>query len=97
MDQYVYEKVYTTEFKRKDGKVVLTTFSARVLLDKRRTHIDEVLLYRHSGFTNEIGCLLFLHKLKEIEKEAKECYPRKNEDLSNEEVVECVEASETAK
>lgn len=92
---YVYEKVYVKEYTRDDGKVIVNTWTARVLLDNTRTKIEDTLIYSpYKAFTNYITCLLVAGKIKEIEKEVKSCLPQKNdpnEELSTEEQVECAE------
>ena len=40
---YVYEKVFVKEYTRDDGKVIVSTCTARVLLDKTRTKIEDTL------------------------------------------------------
>ena len=94
---YVYEKVYVKEYTRKDGKVVVSTWSARVLLDPKREKIDDVLIKSpFKEYTNALTCILVHMKVKEIEKEVNECDPNHNievkEELSTEEQVEVAEA-----
>ena len=92
---YVYEKVYVKEYTRDDGKVIVNTWTARVLLDKTRTKIEDTLIYSpFKSYVNYLTCLLVAGKIKEIDKEVKSCLPQKddpNEELSTEEQVECAE------
>lgn len=94
---YVYEKVYVKEYTRKDGKVVVSTWSARVLLDQKREKIEDVLIRSpFKEYTNALTCILVHMKVKEIEKEVNECDPNRKvetkEELSTEEQVEIAEA-----
>lgn len=93
---YVYEKVYSREYERKcDGKIVITTWSARVLLDSKREHIDDVLIRSPmSSYVNEITTALIFGKIRDITKEVESCYPNQEEkeELTVEEQVEVAEA-----
>ena len=92
---YVYEKVYSREYERKcDGKIVITTWSARVLLDSKREHIDDVLIRSPmSSYVNEITTALIFGKIRNITKEVESCYPnQEKEELTVEEQVEVAEA-----
>lgn len=94
VDNYVYEKTYTNEHTREDGKIVVTSWSARVLLDSKREHIEDVLIKSPlMPFVNSITCIMVVHKIREIEKEVDECYPKsEKEELGIEEQVEIAEA-----
>lgn len=70
VDQYVYEKVYSREFEREDGKLVVTTWSARVLLDSKRDKVIDVLIRSpFQRFVNDITCCMVLAKIREIKQE----------------------------
>ena len=95
---YVYEKVYYREYERKcDGKIIVTTWSARVLLDSKREHIDDVLIKSPmSAYVNEITTAFIFGKIRDITKEVESCYPKdtNEETMSTEEVDEVVEVAE---
>ena len=94
---YVYEKVYLKEYTRDDGKVVVNSWSARVLLDQKREKIEDVLIKSpFKEYTDDLTCILVHMKLGEIKKEVYECDPNRKveqkEELSTEEQVEVAEA-----
>lgn len=94
---YVYEKVYSREFERKDGKLIVTTWSARVLLDSKREHFVDVLIKSPmSAYVNDITIAFMFGKIRDITKEVESCYPKdtNEETLSKEEVDEVVEVAE---
>lgn len=95
---YIYEKVYSSEYERKcDGKIIIATWSARVLLDSKREHIDDVLVrIPMPAYVNEIMVAFIFGKIRDITKEVETCYPNQenNEELTTEEQVEVVEALE---
>ena len=90
--QYIYEKCYVKEYKRPDGKVIVSTDLAQVLLDSKREHIDDVVIRVPSGMFDEIALAYWYGKVKDIQKEVDGCYPKVSEELSTEEVVEVAEA-----
>lgn len=93
---YVYQKVYVKEYERDDGKVIVNTELGEISLDSKRTHIEEVTIRVPSGrMFNRLALAYWYSKVLDIEEEVKNCYPTKNEELSNEEVVQSVEAIES--
>lgn len=77
---YVYEKVYSREFEREDGKIEITTWSARVLLDSKREHVVDVLVRSPlPNYIDEITASIIICKLGVIKQEVQSCYPKKEE------------------
>ena len=94
VQSYVYEKEYTKDFERKDGKVAVATWSARAILDSKRGHVEDVLVSSPTtAFVNEFLISYIFNKIKDVEKEINDCYPpNQGEELTNDEVVEVAEA-----
>lgn len=72
--EYIYEKVYTYEHKRKcDDKVFLTSLTARVVLDSKREKIDNILVETpNREFVDEFSLLIYAHKIHEIKREVED-------------------------
>lgn len=93
VQNYVYEKEYTKDFERKDGKVAVATWSARAILDSKRGHVEDVLVSSPTtAFVNEFLVSYIFNRIKDVEKEINDCYPpNQNEELTTDEVVEVAE------